>query len=1050
MRKFTLFFIITILLLPGLKLLAQNDTHWTILEYHPVNKYSCGLAFDGTYFYLGSYSSSLGSEIHRFNPQTGVSELLFNGPQTRAFGLTYDGQYLWLIDRIAPSSSNAFAMQLDLQGNLISQFDFQGYYMSGIAWDNGDFWISATSPSPARILKVNSSGEQLQFFLSPDNLPYDIAKQGEYLWIAANQTGRIYKTDLQGNVIIDQASHNPRASGVFHDGQYLWYVSRMINGDSFIYKVDPYGSGTPAVNLEPQINFGNILTGNFDTRNLKVTNSGQGALVIENIVLNDADLPFAVNSSFPISVQPGSSVNIPLVFSPEEIGFYSAIASVHTNDPFNRVKEVTLTGYGIVPGAFLISGDDTIDFGSVRLNSTSRGYLQLTNMGNTRAQVSAINMPGTEFYLDPQVTLPININSTHTVNIPFWFYPDSEGFIEGELEVLYNNAQHSPLVIQLQGTSSDRKFALGEKIWDYQIVQTPVNPRAILPIPDINGDGINEVVFSNRAGNIYCLNGNSSGNADLIWSISLGTVEYPKAIALLDDINGDGVQDFVAGTAWEDRAVTAISSRTGEIIWRYNTNQYGGGGWVYMVDVKYDYNNNGYRDVLAATGKDTNGNGPRRVFLLNGKTGEVIWSTFLGEAAFSVLAVEDFTGDGIPDVVAGATSTNGRGRVLGINGATGAIIWQTQVPSGTSVWALEQLGDITGNGIRDIIAGSYNGNGGYYFINATNGDIVFTNTLGTSLILDFWNAGDLNNDGVDDFIPAYTSVNNAVAICGQTGQLIWSTPVADQPWSIAPLGDINGDGINDVAVGTLYQQNRVYWLCGATGTVLEEVSLPAAIDVLRAMPDITGDASMEVIAGTRNGVITTLSGGTAVTPQPFDVTFWVYDSQQTPAPIANAVIVITQTGRSATTNAQGYAMIDVPAGDFNFTVSRQGFHHYEGSFQVIDQNVTVNVNMVSDESNAPALKDPMVVAFRNFPNPFEQFTNIFFTLTRDAEVSIVVYEMNARSFFLVKDKTFSAGENILKWDGTDESGKKLPNGMYFIEFRTTSNVFRNKVLIFRN
>jgi outer membrane protein assembly factor BamB len=117
-------------------------------------------------------------------------------------------------------------------------------------------------------------------------------------------------------------------------------------------------------------------------------------------------------------------------------------------------------------------------------------------------------------------------------------------------------------------------------------------------------------------------------------------------------MDNDGYQDVVVGTPWGDRSIHTISGKTGTILWTHDTHEYGSGGWIYQVDCRYDYNDDAVHDVLAVTGGSATG--PRRAYCLDGETGDKIWERPLGNPrgpGFSVIGVEDFTGDGKPDVV---------------------------------------------------------------------------------------------------------------------------------------------------------------------------------------------------------------------------------------------------------------------------------------------------------------------------------------------------------------------------------------------------------------
>ncbi|MDR4987859.1 MAG: choice-of-anchor D domain-containing protein [Bacteroidales bacterium] len=918
------------------------DDGWTVVDMYTVNAYAGGLAFDGQYFYIGSYGGGFGDRMYRFDPETEELILLFQGTGIQSsYGLTYDGSHLWTIQQMG-ASVPAKAVKIDMDGNQLQEFSLPGNYMSGIAWDQGNFWVATYFPNPGTIHYVDNEGNQLSSFVPPSNQPWDLALQDDDLWIVDFWNNFIHLVEADGTMVASFPYSDHRATGIYHDGTFLWYIGRTSLGVSTLYKVDPFGSGTPVIQVTPSYFFGNVTVGDSEQWAMNIQNTGTGELTIHDISFLHDDGAFSIDASFPFSIEPGAAHSIDVFFSPETIASFDDVLLIHSNDPATPVASVDLSGYGLADGPFLHTGQDLIDYGNVRINSTSRLYLELTNMGNEVLVIDDIELSPLDYYFDRSVEFPISVAPVADIELPLWFRPASAGTVPGTATLYFNNDEQSPYVIELTGFSEDTDHPVGTVLWEIQLPGSSFdNPRAIMSIPDVTDDGIDDVIVCTRGNRIMLFNGNSSGTPDLIWETSIGTVEYPKAIAVADDLNGDGSADFVIGTAYGDRAVTAVSPRTGDIIWRFETNVWGGGGWVYMIDVRYDYTGNGYRDVLAAAGDDGQGFGPRRVFLLNGLTGELVWDAFMGGAAYAVLGVADFTGDGVPDVIGGGQTAGNQGRVIAINGANGNIVWD-YITSGTAVWALEQLDDITGNGIPDVIAGSFNGF--YYLMNSTNGNVEHSGSLGNSLIIDFWQAGDLNNDGFKDIFPSYSTIPNAVAISGQDGQLLWTTPVQDQAWSVAPMRDITGNGINDVAVGTLFNNNFVNFIQGSDGQILESVAMPGAVDAIAAIPDITGNYAMEVVASSRTGYVAALSGGTLVSPDMAAVSFLVTDSGDPANPVEGALIQIQgPASLNLLTDASGQASAMLPAGEYTYTVSALCFQTTDHEFVMQDENVDINV-----------------------------------------------------------------------------------------------------------
>ena len=413
-------------------------------------------------------------------------------------------------------------------------------------------------------------------------------------------------------------------------------------------------------------------------------------------------------------------------------------------------------------------------------------------------------------------------------------------------------------------------YPIGSIIWQYQISGgSDKSPKAIAAIPDINGDGIDDVVICSEENNIRCFSGGAIGTGVVLWTHNIysGNIYSQHGLAITEDINNDGYNDVVVGTTGGDRSIECLSGLTGNTLWVHDTHEYGSGGWVYQVDCRYDYNNDGVVDVLAAVGDDSSETGPKRAYCLNGLTGVSLWERPLGGPGFAVIGVEDFTGDGIPDAVAGCSNdaeTIGYGK--GINGATGTQMWSFATP-GSSVWAVEQIDDATGDGKKDAIIGDFSGH--IYGLNAATGTQVFSLSIGSVIITRFEKLGDVNYDGHPDIIPAHSTIHTTQVIDGYTGAIIWSHPTADQPWNVAPCTDISGDAIDDVFVGTLYSNNYCYFLNGVDGSELTPaIPYGEAVDSIAAIPDMVNDGSMEMVVGGRNGKVTCYSGGLNASSSP--------------------------------------------------------------------------------------------------------------------------------------------------------------------------------------
>ncbi len=834
---------------------------WTILQSWDIPGKASGLAHDGTYLYFGIYGSD-GDHVYRFNPATGNVVLQFTNPAINdSYGMTWDGSSLWITDHGTSPSNPAEAIELDLAGNIVSSFNLPDHYMSGIAYDAGDFWVGTYYPDPGVIYKVNNSGSPISQFVPPADQIWDICTQGTDLWMVDYNADMIYRTNQSGAVQESHPCENIKPSGIVHDGTYLWYVDGQLSSPSKLYKVSLTGSGTPEINIPVDFhNYGVVSLGDSETWQMEVENIGDADLEITNLVIPSA-VPIFTSFNPPQIISPGSSIDIPLTYAPTEQGPLSTTISVQSTDPINPSVDVDLVGNAVYNGPYLNIPYDAHDYGDVRIHAYTRWFLELENLGDATLIIDDIQSDNEVFIVDESVSFPIQISTLDSALVGIWFNPKKEGPYMGQLTIASNDSQHDPYIVPLDGVGLKKNYPIGDPLWNYMITTGyDQSPKAIAPIEDITGDTVADVIICSEDDYIRCFNGNSSGIADVMWAVEIdgGTNYDQPGLTTIDDINNDGYHDVILGTAWADRSIIAFSGKTGEEIWKHDTHEYGNGGWVYAVDASHDYNNDGTFDVLACTGDDSEDMGPKRVYCLNAYDGVSIWECYIGGPVFSVIGVNDFTGDGVPDVIAGASSADEtEGRVYGINGANGGIMWM-KVCNGSSVWALAQLDDFTGDGVDDIVAGDFSGY--YYLIDPTSNTTVHQGNMFASLILRFDRMDDVNGDGYADVLVAH-SKTNAVVMSGFDGSNIWLHPLEDKSWNVAVIDDLNNDAINDVLVGTLFSDNYCYYLDGTSGEELKSINYITPIDAINAIPDIVGDGSMEMVAGGRNGKVYCYSGG---------------------------------------------------------------------------------------------------------------------------------------------------------------------------------------------
>ncbi|MDZ7743676.1 MAG: T9SS type A sorting domain-containing protein [Bacteroidota bacterium] len=71
-----------------------------------------------------------------------------------------------------------------------------------------------------------------------------------------------------------------------------------------------------------------------------------------------------------------------------------------------------------------------------------------------------------------------------------------------------------------------------------------------------------------------------------------------------------------------------------------------------------------------------------------------------------------------------------------------------------------------------------------------------------------------------------------------------------------------------------------------------------------------------------------------------------------------------------------------------------------------------------------------------FPNPFDNKTQISFTLNKQENVSIHVYSLKGRLVNNLFEGKLPAGLQEIEWNGKDALGNEVKNGLYFVKVKT--------------
>ena len=131
---------------------------------------------------------------------------------------------------------------------------------------------------------------------------------------------------------------------------------------------------------------------------------------------------------------------------------------------------------------------------------------------------------------------------------------------------------------------------------------------------------------------------------------------------------------------------------------------------------------------------------------------------------------------------------------------------------------------------------------------------------------------------------------------------------------------------------------------------------------------------------------------------------------------------------------------------------------YEGGAFTLDAHFIVSLNGDMGSPLAGSYGEPVSVdveeilpgkfaLYQNYPNPFNPTTNISYSLSIDADVTLSIFNLLGQHVVTLVQQQQKAGLHSVEWDALTDSGKLVSTGIYFsqIEVRSGSTKYSNVI-----
>lgn len=316
----------------------------------------------------------------------------------------------------------------------------------------------------------------------------------------------------------------------------------------------------------------------------------------------------------------------------------------------------------------------------------------------------------------------------------------------------------------------------------------------------------------------------------VLWTIPLKSSSFGGGAVA--DVNQDGFPDIAFCTYFNDSKVRVVSGKDGKEIWSYDAGN-GKGDSCLDASCKFaDVDKDGKLDLIVPISNTS------QVICFDAATGEKKWtySAGYGECIDTPPWIGKFGDKNF--IVVGTFKS----RLHVIDGTDGRMFRMVQIAPKGAVQSCPIVMDVNGDGALDFLAGTFNG----------DNRLVAASGKG-------WAAAEVDKDG--------RPIPNTTVFA------LWSIQTGGSIYHGPSVGDINGDGVYDFALGSydgkvyaFTQQGTSLW----TATPGERYIMGPTV-----MMDADGDGKNEVVVACEK--VTVLKGdGSTLWSERFDKpgTYW--------------------------------------------------------------------------------------------------------------------------------------------------------------------------------
>ncbi len=580
---------------------------------------------------------------------------------------------------------------------------------------------------------------------------------------------------------------------------------------------------------------------------------------------------------------------------------------------------------------------------------------------------------------------------------------------------------------------------------------------------DGNADGLTDLLMYSDSLNAYVLYENDANQSFSNTSILISSIGEAFEIYKCD-LNTDGLEDLVVLNSGR-RANIYFNSGNG---FNHTIELYGTGLSLWFKD----FDGDGYNDIVTECESDVfnvfhNSNGSfsnddvrissfkntdrlsiresdnltfiscSHFYNLNSlmlDDGVAVISNVKKSTVFEIIESDcaDIDGNGQLDYAYTTYSDDGnyvRTLILSLNGQN-VILDNDNYRGGCEL----MFADLDDDGDIDLVDFGYEYTHFYNYVNGSLIDSVVIDTDNLAFVT--WGSKskyiDMDNDGIKDIV--YTGSNDQLFWIKNNGSFnfgeseLLTTISSEISSDIIDFTDLNLDGRIDMLVRDDFALNHLLVRYGegndynfSFSQTADTLSFPGDINELE-LGDYNNDGVDDVAVNCfYHSHVHETSISVAVNP--------VIDNNWE---VVNLLNISDTHIRMAGADLDGNGTDDIAYVD-NST----------GEIKVLYNNLLTGIN---DKNELSFCKTQLM---DNYPNPFNPETKITYSLAKEGNTELTIYNIKGQKVKTLMNDHVDAGEHSVIWNGKDQNGADVSSGVYFYRVKTADGVQNRKMLLLK-